>query len=115
MVITSTSLPVAPNAVSGIIQASDINGFIQNITSLQNNVVFPIITDYAIDTSSGGYKPFIYYVPTSEYRRIQLLGSTPLTNIDVSLFWRGRDGQLNSFILSGGCTITIKLLFERDK
>jgi len=113
MVITSTSLPVMPNAVSGIIQSTDINGFSQNLTNLQNNVVFPIITDYAVDTSINGYKPFIYYVPTSQYRKIQLLGSTPLTNIDVSLFWRGRDGQLNSFILAGGSTITIKLLFEK--
>lgn len=113
MVITSTSLPMMPNNVSGIIQSTDINGFSQNLTNLQNNVVFPIITDYAVDTSIAGYKPFIYYVPSSEYRRIQLLGATPLTNIDISLFWRGRDGQMNAFILAGGSTITIKLLFEK--
>jgi hypothetical protein len=113
MVITSTSLPVAPNAVSGIVKASDINGFASTLTGQQNNVVFPIITDFCADTSSSGYKPYIYYVPSAEYRRIELLGSTPLSNIDVSLFWKGRDGQLNAFILGSGNTVTVKLLFEK--
>jgi hypothetical protein len=113
IVMTSSSLPVAPNAVSGIIQASDINGFSTTLTGQQNNVVFPIITDFCADTSLTGYKPYIYYVPSAEYRRIELLGSTPLTNIDISLFWKGRDGQLNAFILGSGTTVTVKLLFEK--
>jgi len=113
MVITSTSLPVSPNAVSGTVKSTDINGYATTLTGQQNNVVFPIITDFCADTSLSGYKPYIYYVPSAEYRRIQLLGSTPLTNIDVSLFWRGRDGQLNAFILGSGNTVTVKLLFEK--
>ena len=113
IVITSSSLPVAPNAVSGIIQATDINGLATTISGQQNNVVFPIITDFCADTSLMGYKPYIYYVPSAEYRRIELLGSTPLTNIDISLFWKGRDGQLNAFILGSGTTVTVKLLFEK--
>lgn len=113
MVITSSSLPVSPNPVSGIVKATDINGFATTLTGQQNNVVFPIITDFCADISSLGYKPYIYYVPSAEYRRIELLGSTPLSNIDISLFWRGRDGQLNAFILGSGNTVTIKLLFEK--
>lgn len=113
IVITSTSLPVAPNAVSGIVQATDINGFTTTVSGQQNNVVFPIITDFCADTTLTGYKPYIYYVPSAEYRRIELLGSTPLTNIDISLFWKGRDGQLNAFILGSGNTVTVKLLFEK--
>jgi hypothetical protein len=116
IVITSTTLPVAPTCVSGIIQASDVNGITQNLSNgLQNNAVFPIITDYATDTSLSGFKPFVYYSPSSEYRRIELIGGTALTNIDVSIFWKGRDGQMNAFILSGGSTITVKLLFEKNK
>ena len=116
MVITSTTLPVSPTCISGTVQATDINGFAANLSNgLQNNAVLPIITDYATDTSASGYKPYLYYVPSAEYRRIQLIGGTALTNIDLSLFWKGRDGQLNAFILSGGATITVKLLFEKVK
>ena len=110
LVMTSTSLPIAPNPVSGIVSYSNINGLAVPLTGSSNNLVYPILTDFCAES----YKPFIYYVPTAEYRRIQLLGATPLSNIDISLFWRDRTGMLNIFIIPGSGTITIKLLFERE-
>lgn len=111
LVMTSTSLPVAPNAVSGVINQQNINGQSIPVNGASNNLVYPIITDFSIDATIG-FKPFIYYVPTAQYRYIELLGSTPLTNIDIALFWKDRTGQLNTFILAGTASISIKLLFE---
>jgi hypothetical protein len=112
VVLTSTSLPVLPNNTSGTLSANDILNSGKNIPVNNNNntLAIPILTDYSTD---GLYKNFLYYVPTSEYRRLQLYGSTPLTSIDLELFWRDRLGGLNPFLLSSNTTICIKMLFEK--
>ena len=111
LVLTSTSLPVIPNNTSGTLTANDILNATTSIPVNNNNntLAIPILTDYSTE---GLYKNFLYYVPTSEYRRLQLYGSTPLTSLDLELFWRDRLGGLNPFLLSSNTTITIKLLFE---
>jgi hypothetical protein len=112
IVLTSTSLPVIPNNTSGSLTVNDIQNATTTIPVNNNNntLAIPILTDYSTE---GLYKNFLYYVPTSEYRRLQLYGSTPLTSIDLELFWRDRLGNLNPFLLSSNTTITIKMLFEK--
>jgi len=112
LVLTSTSLPVLPNNTSGSLTVNDIASSPTTIPVNNNNntLAIPILTDYSTE---GLYKNFLYYVPTSEYRRLQLYGSTPLTSIDLELFWRDRLGGLNPFIISSNTTICIKMLFEK--
>lgn len=112
IVLTSSSLPVLPNNTSGTLTINDIRNAGQTIpvNNNSNTLAIPILTDYSTE---GLYKNFLYYVPTSEYRRLQLYGSTPLTSIDLELFWRDRLGNLNPFLLSSNTTICIKMLFEK--
>jgi len=112
IVLTSTSLPVVPNNTSGSLTANDIQSASNTIPVNNNNntLAIPILTDYSTE---GLYKNFLYYVPTSEYRRLQLYGSTPLTTLDLELYWRDRLGNLNPFLLSSNTTICIKILFEK--
>ena len=112
IVLTSTSLPVIPNNTSGNLTINDIKNATTTIpvNNSNNTLAIPILTDYSTE---GLYKNFLYYVPTSEYRRLQLYGSTPLTSIDLELFWRDRLGVLNPFLISSNTTITIKMLFEK--
>lgn len=112
IVLTSTSLPVIPNNTSGSLTSNDIASATTTIPVNNNNntLAIPILTDYSTE---GLYKNFLYYVPTSEYRRLQLFGSTPLTSIDLELYWRDRLGNLNPFLLSSNTTICVKMLFEK--
>ena len=112
IVLTSTSLPVIPNNTSGILTINDIKNATSTIpvNNNSNTLAIPILTDYSTE---GLYKNFLYYVPTSEYRRLQLYGSTPLTSIDLQLYWRDRLGGLNPFLLTSNTTITVKMLFEK--
>lgn len=112
IVLTSTSLPVLPNNTSGTLTVNDIRNATTTIpvNNSNNTLAIPILTDYSTE---GLYKNFLYYVPTSEYRRLQLYGATPLTSIDLELYWRDRLGNLNPFLLSSNTTITIKMLFEK--
>ena len=104
--LASKTLPILPNneGVPSLI----VNGINQQ-TSGNNNVQSQIITDFATD---GIYKPIITYQSTSEYRRITLVGDKPISNIDISVYYKDRQGKLNPVLLPAGCSISIKLLFE---
>lgn len=104
--LVSNTMPVVPNneGVPSII----INGIRQQQTG-NNCVQSQIITDFVAD---GIYKPVVTYIPAGEYRRIQLMGDSPLSNFDIGVFYKDRQGQLNPVLLPAGCSITIKFLFE---
>lgn len=106
IVFTSNTLPIVPNQVSAPLLFYD--GRI--ITAGNNSNISQVITDFQTD---GLYKPTILYNPLAEYRRIQLQGNRPLTNIDITIFWKNRLGELIPFRLSSGSTATIKILFEK--
>lgn len=107
IVFTSNTLPIIPNQVSAPLLF--IDGRI--VTSGNNSNIAQVITDFVSDT--GIYKPNIVYNPQAEYRLIELLGNRPLTNIDISIFWKSRVGELIPFRLSSGSTATIKILFTK--
>ena len=104
--LASNTLPIVPNNEG--IPALTINGILQQQTG-NNNVQSQIITDFATD---GIYKPLVIYVPSGEYRRISMIGDKPISNIDISAFYKDRQGRLNPILLPAGCSISIKLFFE---
>lgn len=87
------------------------NGQTALVNTGNNSAIASIITDFA--AGDNKYKPFLTYTPTSEFRRIQLTGNSPLRKIDLAVFWRTRLGDLVPMRIASGGTITIKLLFER--
>jgi hypothetical protein len=106
IVFCSNTLPVVSSQVSTPLVYS--NGNIMVSTGLNADTA-NIITDLTSDT--GEYRPFLVFEPTAQYRYVSLLGSLPLENIDLSVFWRTRSGQLVPFKLASGSTVTIKLAF----
>lgn len=108
IVFTSNTIPIVPNQLSSPLIYNEG----QVVTGLGNNSNFAmIVTDF--ETNQQVYKPQILYSPTAEYRRIDMTGNTPLTNIDLEVFWRDKLGNLNQFKLPSGASATIKFLFER--
>jgi hypothetical protein len=108
IVFTSNTLPIISNQLSAPLIFN--NG--QTSTGIGNNANFAqIITDF--QTNQQVFKPNILYTPTAEYRRIDMTGNTPLTNIDINVYWRDKLGQLVPFLLASGSTATIKFLFEK--
>lgn len=108
IVFTSNTMPIISNQLSTPLIFN--NG--QVTTGQGNNANFAqIITDFA--TNQQVFKPNVLYTPTAEYRRIDMTGNMPLTNIDINVYWRDKLGQLNPFLLASGSTATIKMLFEK--
>ena len=111
------------NPVASLAVMSNTLGVIQNIEGVptvfyenvvlngtgNNSVNSNLISDFVADT----YRPSIIYIPSAEYRRIQLTGNTPLSNLDISLFWKNKIGEFQPFILPAGGSATLKLLFEK--
>jgi hypothetical protein len=107
IVFCSNTLPIVPNQVSAPLLFYD--GRV--ITSGNNSNIAQVITDFVSDT--GIYKPNIVYNPQAEYRLVELQGNRPLTNVDISIFWKNRFGELIPFRLSSGSSATIKILFSK--
>lgn len=108
VVFVSNTLPIYPNQISTPTLIE--NGTI--ISSNNNSNFANIITD--MSSFEQGMLPTVYYVPSAEYRRIDLQAvNTPLTNIDLSVFWRDKQGRLNEFMFPSGGSASIKLLFEK--
>lgn len=109
LVFTSNTLPIYPNLLSTPQLLA--NG--QIITRDNNDAAFAqIISD--LSSFDQSMRPLVIYVPSAEYRRIDLLDvRQPLTNIDISVYWRDKLGRLNEFLFFSGASATIKFLFER--
>ena len=72
-----------------------------------------LAVEHYLESGDLVYKPNLQYNPTAEYRRISMTGSGALTNIQISVFWRTKLGELVPMTLSGGSSCTIKLLFTK--
>jgi len=108
IVFTSATLPIVPNQLSaplvfadgGIIYAND-----------GNNANFAqIISDFVADNSV--YKPNLIYTPT-QLRLIDMFGNTPISQIDISVFWKSKLGQFFPLNLNSGGACSIKIMFSK--
>ena len=111
------------NPVAAICVMSNTLGVIQNVEGMptlflndtvingsgNNSLSSNLITDFVADN----FKPNIIYIPSAEYRRIEMVGSTPLSNLDISVFWRDRVGSMIPFRLASGGSCTMKIMFEK--
>lgn len=88
----------------------------ENFESGGNNAgINPIITDFTVPYSASArntYRPVINYEP-SELRFIDLLSISPLSTVQVDVFWKDRFNILHTFRLRPQQSFSIKLLFRR--
>jgi len=106
IVFCSSTLPIESNQVSTPVFLNNN----QQLGQVGNNAATaPIITDLISDT--GTYAPNIVYTPTAQYRYITLYGNAPLTNLDLQIYYRLRNGSLVPFTLESGGSVTVKFLF----
>lgn len=106
LVFTSNTLPIQTNQVSTpvIFDDNQLVNFAGNNSNIAN-----IITDMVSD--NGQYRPNVVYEPRAEYRLITMYGNRPLSNVDLSIFYRVKSGELIPFRINSGEAVTIKLAF----
>lgn len=106
IVFVSNTLPVTPNQVSTPLVYNENQ---QVVFGGNNAATANIITDLVSNTFT--YKSSLIYEPSAQYRMITLNGNRPLFNLDLSVFWRDRFGNLNPVRIPSGGTVTIKIAF----
>jgi hypothetical protein len=75
-----------------------------------------MITDFEVQGSNGyGYQSSIEYIPSGEYRLIDMCGSgnTMLQNIEISVFWKDSYSNLHPLYLQSGCRCDLKIMFRK--
>ena len=99
-------LPVQYSLASPSI--NQIEGYNVNVNSSDYN---NIITD--IQVNEQWYKSNIIYNPSAEYRWISLLGTDGIKDVNISVFWKDKVGNIHSLKMNPGCSATMKILFQK--
>ena len=106
LLLTSTLLPCRNEAVpNNTTNASNYN----------SQAVFPILTDFLvpIDRNVADNRIVGEYLPTAQYRYIDLISNAPLKTIDFTFYWTDFIGNRYPLFLNRGTGMNIKVLFQR--
>lgn len=107
IVFTTQNIPVVSNHLSAPIIFND-----NSLVSSGNNSNFAnVITD--MSTNEMVYKPNLIYVPSAEFRRIDLRTNQHINTVDISCYWKDKQGVLHPFTLMSGASASIKFCFEK--
>lgn len=107
IVFSTSTLPVVPNALSDpLIYENNRQVLLSNGQDQKEN----IITDFISDEFD--YRSNLLYT-ASVYRYISMHNSSPIRQIDISCWWKNREGFLKPFYLDAGASCSMKLQFTR--
>ena len=109
LVFTTSLMPVLPQLIGIPRILNNNNGSIGQNDNLSNE-----ITDLVVNLVNGTeYFPNVLYLPTAEYRMIDLQGNAPLYGIQISVQWKDVYGIYHDFFLQNGCSCSLKIMFRR--
>lgn len=110
ILFTTTTLPVFASLES----EPKVYGTTQRITQpSSNNDISTILTDFIVNVGQGSsYNPNTLYVPTAEYRLNDMYGNSPLSNIDLEVWWADKYNNLYKLLIPSGGSGSIKLMFR---
>jgi hypothetical protein len=106
MVFTTNTLPIVPTQQSEPMIYD--NGLALKVNAAQN--FSQVISD--MSTNELCYKPNLIYVPSAEYRMIDMFGNGDISTFDINVFWKNKRGKLIPFMLQSGASASMKILFR---
>ncbi len=106
LVLTSNLIPIRAEYIPTNVSQSSGNGPSSNYQ--------PILTDFLADQSNDpiNQRGTVVYLPTAQYRYADLLGNTPIFQLDFALSWTDFAGNVYPVLLGPGQTFGLKVLFE---
>jgi hypothetical protein len=109
IIFTTSSIPIR-NEYTPIVPSENL------IPSTANQNFQPILTDFIPNISNtDNARSFIQYYPQGPYRWVDLRSTSPLTRIDLQIYWS--DKSLTQYLLElqpGEC-FNVKFLFQRKR
>jgi len=102
IVFTSNSIPIK-NTYSNINNKDPNNSNASNLA---------ILTDFRFDVQTANdQSKKLLFVSNSNFRRIDLFGTSPLRSLDLQIYWTDKAGNLYPIMLAPSEVASIKLLF----
>jgi hypothetical protein len=116
IVFTSTLLPVVSEFTGQPVTLGTSN--LGNSTATTQSAFQPIVTDIALDTAltgAEGYRQFVYYAPSAEYRLSDFTNSPQeIRQIDIQVFWKNRlDNRIYPISMFNLSSVSLKMMFRR--
>jgi hypothetical protein len=105
IVFTAANFPIRPSIVNNPL-------IFENGVKLKNGVNSDTILQITDFAGATNYKAQINYTPTI-YRWLDLVGTSPLTELSFQVWWKDRQGELNKMYLAPGASCTMKVLFSK--
>jgi len=103
VILTSTTLPFRPETIPAIFDP------------LSSGTLFPILSDFLIPVEDKVTDSRIVnqYLPTAQYRYIDLASTTPLTSIDLQFYWTDFANNIYKLYLLPQTSFNVKILFQK--
>ncbi len=99
ILITSNSLPIQ----NEFIDSSNTNG---------ETIGLPIITDFTPTFEFPGQtRSIAYYYPQSQYRLVDMKSNSPITSLDLNIYWEDKHNNVYPLCLDNYSQVNIKLGF----
>ena len=109
IVIFSNSTPIRNEWLPSQVQGTT------NLEPIGNNFD-GILSDFVVDLLTGQeIRSSITYVPTAQYRYIDLLSNAPLSIFDATFRWRDIYDNYYPILIPQNQVATIKILFQKKK
>jgi hypothetical protein len=111
IVFTSNTLPIIQSS------ETDAKPFGSNnlpTETSSSNATGSILTDFVISIGPNSlYSPSVLYVPSGEYRLIDMYSNQPLTKFDFQVWWKDRYNNLRPLYIPSGGSASIKVMFRK--
>lgn len=106
----TTSMPI--NA-----ESLPTNPLLAQNSSYSSNTL-PILSDFVLGVDPGTNpvvdRISVAYLPTAEYRMVQMRGNEPLTRVDLKWFYTLFDGTIREVLIPPGGFCSAKIMFRRS-
>ena len=111
VVFTTTTLPVvASNETLPVVYGTATQ--VGSVSS--NNNIAAVLTDFVVSVGPNSlYNPVISYLPTAEYRLNDMYGNSPLSNLDLAVWWKDKYNNYYPLLIPSGGSASIKLMFRK--
>lgn len=111
ILVTTNTIPIVKE-----FEPPNFNSKVINTDGYSSGLVagVPIITDFVPQINNiGESRSVAYYVPTSQYRLIDMISDNPIKKIDLNIYWQDKNGTIYPLDISVFEQASMKLAFIR--
>jgi len=114
IVFVSSTIPIEAQFSGAPVNLNTTDGTTQSNIYQQQSVV-KVLTDFIIPFNSGveATNSQVFYIPSGEYRLIDLLGNNNLQQLTISAFWRDKYGSYHPMTLDAGASADILIMLRK--